>query len=203
MKPRIHRVIGALMGILLITSLLTGCRLTTPVSDSGVAFESIELFTTDGVQLRSRPVDWRSAGGENGTVWRTLDADDTINHDLYHSVEYHGGYAYFVRSDRRTIRRAPQTGTVKTVFANDDPMLDWRVSLGGKYVAIYREDGTHIDIWRIDPRKLVQTIEVPAATDALDGHRTGVFDKFGVWSFEAGGDDLDTSTFTAAAVPQG
>lgn len=123
-KPGIHHVIGALMGILLITSLLAGCKPTTPVSDSGVVFESIELFTTDGVQLRSRPLDWRSAGGENGTAWRTLDADDTISHDPYHSVEYHVGYAYFVRSDRRTIRRAPQTGTVKTVFTNDEPMLD-------------------------------------------------------------------------------
>lgn len=190
------------MSILLITGLLAGCRPVTPVNDSGVAFESIELFTTDGVELRSRPVDWRSAGGENGTAWRTLDADDTINHDLYHSVEYHGGYAYFARSDRRTIRRAPQTGTVETVFTNDVPMLDWRVSLGGKYVAIYGEDGTHIGIWSTDPRKLVQTMEVPAAPDAPDGHRAGVFDEFGVWSFEAGGDDLDTSTFTAAAIPQ-
>lgn len=200
---RLWSTIALCMAIVLVVTLTAGCSPTTPVSDSGVAFESIELFTTNGVELRSRPVDWRSAGGENGTVWRTLDADDTVNHDLYHSVEYHGGYAYFARSDRRTIRRAPQTGTVETVFTNDNPMLDWRVSLGGKYVAIYREDGTHIDIWSIDPRKLVQTMEVPAAPDALDGHRTGIFDKFGMWSFEAGGDDLDTSTFTAAAVPQG
>jgi hypothetical protein len=202
---RLWSTIALCMAIVLVVALMAGCRPatpTTPVNDSGVTFESIELFTTDGVELRSRRVDWRSAGGENGTVWRTLDADDTINHDLYHSVEYHGGNAYFVRSDRRTIRRAPQTGTVEMVFTNDVPMLDWRVSLGGEYVAIYGEDGTHIDIWSINPRKLVETMEMPAAPDTLDGHRAGVFDKFGVWSFEAGGDDLDTSTFTAAAVPQ-
>jgi hypothetical protein len=164
-----------------------------PVSDSGDAFESIELFTTDGVQLRSRPIDWRSAGGENGTVWRTLDADDTINHDLYHSVEYHGGYAYFVRSDHRTVRRAPQTGTVKTVFTNDEPMLDWRVSLGGKYVAVYREDGTHIDIWSTDPRKLVETIE--ARTGAVGEPGNPSFDHFGIWDYADG-----VSTFTASVV---
>jgi hypothetical protein len=168
------------------------------VNDSGVAFESIELFATDGVELRSRPVDWRSAGGENGTVWRTLDADDRINHDLYHSVEYHGGYAYFAQSDRRTIRRAPQTGTVETVFTNDVPMLDWRVSLGGKYVAIYREDDTHIDVWSTDPRKLVQTIE--AQTGAVGEPGNPLFDQFGTWSFlkENG---KGVSTFTAAVVP--
>ncbi len=194
-------MIGVCMAIVLVVTLMTGCKPatpTTPVNDSGVAFESIELFTTDGVELRSRPVDWRSAGGENGTAWRMLDADDTINHDLYHSVEYHGGYAYFMRSDGRTIRRAPQTGTVETAFTNDAPIADWRVSLGGKYVAIYREDGTHIDIWSINPRKLVQTIE--AQTGAVGEPGNPSFDQFGAWSFlKENGKGI--STFTAAVVP--
>lgn len=200
-KPGVYCAIGALMSILLITGLLTGCKPTAPttsVDDSGVAFERIELFTTDGVELRSRPLDWRSAGGENGTVWCTLNADDTINYNLYHSVEYHGGYAYFAQSDRRTIRRAPQTGTVETVFTNDTPMLDWRISLGGKYVAIYREDGTHIDIWSIDPRTLVQTIE--AQTGAVGEPGNPSFDQFGTWSFLSE-NGKSVSTFTAAVVP--
>ena len=195
---RLWHMIGVCLVIVLVVSPMTGCKPTTPVNDSGVAFESIELFTTDGVELRSRPLDWRSAEEENSTAWRTLGADDTINHDLYHSVEYHGGYAYFARLDRRTIRRAPQTGTVETVFTNDVPMLDWRVSLGGKYVAIYREDGTHIDIWSTDPRKLVRTIE--AQTGAVGEPGNPSFDQFGIWSFlkENG---KRVSTFTAAIVP--
>src|SRR5450756_91490 len=198
---RLWSMIGVCIVIVLVVSLMTGCRPVPPkisVDDSGVAFESIELFTTDGVELRSRQLDWRSAGGENGTVWRTLDVDDTINHDLYHSVEYHGGYAYFARSDRKTIRRAPQTGTVETVFTSEIPMLDWRVSLGGNYVAIYREDGTHIDIWSIDPRKLVQTIE--AQTGAVGEPGNPSFDQFGTWSF-LNENGKPVSTFTAAVVP--
>lgn len=198
---RLWSMIGVCIVIVLVVSLMTGCRPVPPkisVDDSGVAFESIELFTTDGVELRSRQLDWRSAGGENGTVWRTLDVDDTINHDLYHSVEYHGGYAYFARSDRKTIRRAPQTGTVETVFTSETPMLDWRVSLGGNYVAIYREDGTHIDIWSIDPRKLVQTIE--AQTGAVGEPGNPSFDQFGTWSF-LNENGKPVSTFTAAVVP--
>jgi hypothetical protein len=194
-------MILVLVSILLIIGSLAGCRPAAPrtsVDDSGAAFEAFELFTTNGMILRSRPLDWRSAGGKDGTAWRTLDADDTINPDLSRSVECHGGYAYFARSDRRTIRRAPQTGTVETVFTNDEPMLDWRVSLGGKYVAVYREDGTHIDIWSLSPRTLVQTIEAQKGAVGEPGNPS--FDQFGTWSFlkENG---KGVSTFTAAVVP--
>jgi len=201
-------MIAMFMSVLLIVTLMAGCRPSTPenppvdtdssVIDVGSPFEKIELFTTDGVTLRSRPLDWRSTGAENGALWRTLDAADAIDFNLYNALEYHGGYAYFASMDRKTIRRILQAGPPETVFTSDEPMGDWRVSLGAKYVAIYHQDGRRIDICRVDPRTLVQTIE--AQMGNTTGASSAVFDQFGAWNFWAA-DDANVSTFTAAVIP--
>ncbi len=212
-QSRLCLVTAVLTSVLLLITLLAGCGLPATTSpsagtddlalDTGVLYEQTELFATDDVTLRSRPTDWRSQGlSEEGTAWRTMNAADALDAHLYHAVEYHNYTAYFVSRDDKTIRRALKTGPSETVFTSDEPIADWRLSPGVKYIAIYRQDSRHIDIWSINPRKLVQTMEAPAAPNALDGHRTGIFDKFGAWNFEPGGDDLDISTFTAAAIPQ-
>lgn len=206
-KSRRCSMIATFMSVLLIVTLMAGCRPSTPenppidtnssVSDNGSSYEEIELFTTDGVTLRSRPLDWRSRGAENGELWRTLDAADAIDFNLYNALEYHGGYAYFASMDRKTIRHILQAGPPETVFTNDEPMGDWRVSLGAKYVAIYHQDGKHIDIWRVNPRMLVQTIEAQIGNTTMAS--TAVFDSFGVWNFWAA-DDANVSIFTAAVI---
>jgi len=207
-NSRRYSMIATFLSILLMVSLLAGCRPSTPESppvdthppvvDNGSPYEKIELFTIDGVTLRSRPLDWRSTGAENGELWRTLNATDAIDFNLYNALEYHGGYAYFASMDRKTIRRILQAGPPETVFTNNVPMGDWRVSLDAKYVAIYRQDGKHVDVWRVDPRTLVQTIEARAGT--ATGTANAVFDQFGSWYFSAAA-DANVSVFTAAVIP--
>lgn len=212
-KSRLCSVTATLTSVLLLVALLARCGPSTTVKppantgdlvlDAGAQYEQTELFAKNGVTLRSRPTDWRSQGlAEEGTFWRTLNAVDAIDVNLYHAVEYHNYAAYFVSKDGKTVRRVLQFGPSETVFTSDEPVADWRLSPGMKYIAIYRQDSRHIDIWSIDPRKLVQTIEAPTAPLALDHIETGIFDKFGAWNFEPGGDDTDVSTFTAAAIPQ-
>jgi len=205
-ESRRYSMIATFMSVLLMVTLLAGCRPSTPkippvdteslVIDVGSPFEKIELFATDGVTLRSRPLDWRSRGMENGELWRTLDVADAIESSLYNALEYHGGYAYFASMDRKTIRRILQAGPSETVFTSNEPMGDWRVSLGAKYVAVYHQDGRSIDVWRVDPRALVQTIE--SQTGNTTGAGSAVFDQFGTWNCSQ--TDMGFSTFTAAVV---
>jgi hypothetical protein len=197
------------MTVLLIITMAAGCKPTTPENpaantdmwmlDSDANRQPIDVFATDSTTLWSRPVDWRSTGAAKGTFWRTLDTGDAIDNS-YHPLEYHVDYAYFVRQDKKTVVRVQQTGSTEVVYTNDEPIGDWRVSLGGQYIAIYSQDYRHIDVWHINPLKLVQMIDAKLDSPSVSDDAV-VFDHFGNWGFMNAGDDRSVSILTATVVP--
>lgn len=202
-KSQVRSLMAVLLSVLLTTTVLTGCTVSTgepnaEVSDAGAQYEPIEVFAQNGMTLMSRPLNWRSTGAGKGTLWRELDVNDATGANFDGVMEYHGGYAYFAMDDNMTIRRIAQTGPATTFFTSHERLATWHVSLGGKYIATCHYPNTHIDIWRTSTGALVQTIEANAYGTPAVGEV--IFAQFGAWSFSmVGGDDI--STFTAAVIP--
>lgn len=207
-EAQVSSMIAVFLSILLIAVLLTGCEPSTSggpavdtdtyVSDAGAQYEPIEVFAQNGMTLMSRPLNWRSAGAEKGTLWRELDVNDATGANFNGVIEYHGEHVYFAMDDNTTIRRIAQTGPAETFFTSQERLASWYVSLGAKYIAACHYPSTHIDIWSTNTGTLVQTIN--AETYKMAATKDVILAQLGAWSF-SGADGADVSTFTAAVIP--
>ena len=131
-------------------------------------YENMELFTPDGVTLRTRALDWRNKNDTTGKVWRTIDTSlGALDAANPFAIQYCGGFAYFtLRDDVSHIYSCSQTSKPIVVLTVTGSIGMFSVSPDRRFAAVaMKEAGSArglvniLDIWSLRDKKIISTIK--------------------------------------------
>jgi hypothetical protein len=142
------------------------------------SYENVELFTIDGVTLRSRALDWRNKNDTTGKIWRTINASlGTLDGANPFAIQYCDGFAYFaLKNDLSHIYSCSQTSKPVVVVTVAGSIGMFSVSPDRRFAAVSMKKtespemgwAKTLDIWSLRDRKIISTIKADERTGSYE-----------------------------------